>query len=128
MVCKAFLDASSLVFRPSDRIRYRSYPIIITPPSLYQFCRAVRRSGRCFAVTSCRTCHTRFVSRLCLKRSAWIQTAVHTFTLLLSRFLCHFLNSQTQFRTVFSGQTTSAVLNFRLSDSSTVWKNVTTCK
>lgn len=41
---------------------------------------------------------------------------------------CHFVNSLIQLRMVFSGQTTSAVLNFRFFDSSTVWRNATTCK
>lgn len=53
--------------------------------------------------------------------------ALHTFNLSRPMLFCHFLNSLSQLRIVFSGHTTSAVLNFKFSDSSTVWRNVTTC-
>lgn len=89
----SFLEASSLVFGASDRIRYSSYPITITPPSRYHFLSTARRSEGFFTVTRCWTCHTRLVSPLGLNRSALIWTAVRTFTLSLPTFLCHLLNS-----------------------------------
>lgn len=52
---------------------------------------------------------------------------LHTLTLSHPMLRCHFLNSLSQLRMVFSGHTTSAVLNFRFLDSSTVWRNATTC-
>lgn len=39
---------------------------------------------------------------------------------------CHFSNSLSQLRTVFRGQTTSAVVKSSCSQSSNVWRNVTT--
>ncbi len=39
---------------------------------------------------------------------------------------CHFSNSLSQLRTVFRGQTTSAVEKLSFSQSSKVWRNVTT--
>lgn len=41
---------------------------------------------------------------------------------------CHFSNSLSQLSTVLRGHTTRAVLKFSFSHSSTVWRNVTTCR
>lgn len=49
--------SSSLVFWACDRMRYISYPIITTPPSLCHLCRALSRSWGCFTVASCVTCN-----------------------------------------------------------------------
>lgn len=57
MLFNAFFPSSSLIFLASDRMRYISYPIIITPPSLCQFCRALTRSAGCFTVASSVTCN-----------------------------------------------------------------------
>lgn len=53
----SFFQCASSIFWPSDRLRYNSYPIIVTPPLLCHLCRALSRSGRCFFVTSSVTCN-----------------------------------------------------------------------
>ncbi len=57
MLLITFWHSSDLLLSSSVRFRYISYPINITPPSLCQLCRALSRSGRCFAVVSSVTCN-----------------------------------------------------------------------
>lgn len=56
------------------------------------------------------------------------QISVSPTSKLSSSFIpsCHFSNSFSQLRTVLRGQTTRAVVNFSFSQSSKVWRNVTT--